>query len=425
METSEVMPARAGSLWHHTDFMRLWIGQTISSLGSRITRDGLPLVAVLVLGATPSQMGVLSAVGSAAVLLTSLPAGVWVDRLRRRPIMIAADIGRAALLATIPIAAVTHQLHIEQLYLVIALTGALTVLFDVAYEAYLPSLVERQNLVEGNSKVALSDSIAEVLGPGLAGFLIQLLTAPIAMLFDALSFVASIVSLLFVRQREPPPAARHEYQPLAREMIDGLRFVFGDARLRAMALSGGIRSFFGSFFGVLYGLYAIRELGLSAAALGLTIAMGGVGSLIGSALAEKSVKGLGLGITLIGALLAGNLTGFLIPSAGGGPIVAMLMLMLAQLLGDALHTIYDITSLSFRQSITPDRMLGRANASLQMLIAGVGPIGALIGGGLAEAIGLRATLFVACLGILLSTGWVIFSPIRSVRDQRALHQTDV
>jgi predicted MFS family arabinose efflux permease len=414
------MPARTGRLWHHADFMRLWFGQTISSLGSRITRDGLPLAAVLVLGATPSQMGVLSAVGSAVVLLTSLPAGVWVDRLRRRPIMIAADIGRAVLLATIPIAALVHQLRIEQLYIVIALTGALTVLFDVAYEAYLPSLVERENLVEGNSKVALSESIAEVLGPGLAGFLIQLLTAPIAMLFDALSFIASIVSLAFIRKPEPPPAARHAQQPLAREMIDGVRFVFGDARLRAMALSGGMRSFFGSFFGVLYALYAIRELGLDAAALGVTIAMGGVGSLIGSVLAEKSVKGLGLGATVIGALLAGSLVGFLIPSAGGEPIVAMLMLMLAQLFGDALHTIYDITAISLRQSITPDRMLGRANASLQMLIAGVGPIGALIGGVLAEAIGVRATLLVACLGILLSTLWVIFSPIRSIRDHRWL-----
>ncbi len=418
METADKPAVQAGfgGLWHHADFMRLWIGQTISELGSRITRDGLPLAAVLVLNAQPSQIGVLTAVGSAMVLLTSLPAGVWVDRLRRRPIMIAADVGRALVLAMIPIAALTKQLRIELLYLVTALAGGLTVLFDAAYEAYLPSLVERENLVEGNSKLALSGSIAEVLGPGLAGFLIQLLTAPIAMLFDALSFVASVMSLLLLRKPEPPPVPIEARRPIGREMIDGLRFVMRDARLRAIALSGGTRSFFGSFIGVLYGLYAIRELHMGAAALGVTIAMGGVGSLIGAVLATRTGQRFGIGVTLIGTLLLSSLATFLIPLAGNIPTIAILLLMAGQLLGDTLQTIYGITSTSLRQTITPDRMLGRANTSLQVFIAGIGPIGALIGGALAEIIGVRSTLVVAALGLVLSTACVIFSPIRHLRD---------
>lgn len=403
-------------LWHHADFMRLWSGQTISELGSRITRDGLPLVAVLVLGASPSQMGAITAVGSTVVLLISLPAGVWVDRLRRKPIMLGADLGRALIVAAIPIAALTGQLRLEVLYLVVALNGALTVLFNAAYEAYLPSLIERKNLVEGNSKLALSSSLAEVLGPGLTGFLVQLLTAPIAMAFDAVSFLASIGSLLLIRAPEVVPAPLETRRHLAHEMLQGLRWVWGDRRLRALALAGGTRSFFGNFFGVLYSLYAIRLLGLNAAMLGVTIAMGGVGSLIGAAWADRVVKRFGLGRALIGSSVVSGVISLLVPLASGPALMAMSMLMLSQLMSDALSTINAITSISLRQSITPDRLLGRTSTSLQMLIAGVGPIGALIGGLLAEAIGVRETLLVAVLGILLSTSWLIASPLRSVRD---------
>lgn len=410
-------PPRFSGLWRHPDFMKLWLGQTVSELGSRITRDGLPLAAVLVLGATPFQMGVLTAIGSAIVLVTSLPAGVWVDRLRRKPIMIAADLGRAALLATIPIAALSGQLRIELLYLVIALTGALTVLFTAAYEAYLPSLVERQNLMEGNSKLALGESLAEVLGPGLAGFLIQALTAPIALLFDALSFLVSVVSLIFIRKPEPGPVAHNQPRHFWRELADGLRLVWNEPHLRALALAGSMRSFFGSFFGVLYGLYAIRVLNLNAAALGLTIAMGGVGSLIGAVLAERTVRRMGIGTTLIGTAFLGGSLNFLIPLAGGSLWTAMAVLMIAQLAGDAFSTIYFVIALSLRQSVTPTGLLGRMSSSMQLMMAGVAPIGALAGGLLAEALGARATLFIASAGILLSSGWLLASPIRGLRNR--------
>jgi len=402
-------------LWRHADFMKLWSGQTISELGSRITRDGLPLVALLVLGASPLQMGVITALGSLVVLLISLPAGAWVDRLRRKPIMLVADIGRALIIAVVPIAALTQQLRLEQLYLVVAVNGGLTVLFNAAYEAYLPSLISRENLVEGNSKLALSSSLAEVLGPGLAGFLVQLFTAPIALALDAASFLASIASLVLIRTPEPPPAAIETRRHLVHEIVEGVRWVWADRRLRALALAGGTRSFFGNFIGVLYSLYAIRVLGLDAAALGVTIAMGGVGSLVGAAMADRAANRFGLGRALIGsALFSGALT-FLIPLANGSVLQAMLILMLSQLGGDALSTIHGITTISLRQSVTPDRLLGRTSTSLQVLIAGVGPLGALAGGALAEVIGVRETLFIAVTGILLSTGWLIASPLRQTR----------
>lgn len=395
---------RSGGLWRQPDFLKLWTGQTISELGSRITRDGLPLAAVLVLGATPAQMGLLTAVGSVAILAASLPAGAWVDRLRRRPVMIWADVGRAALLFSIPVAAFTGSLNLIHLCLVLALSGVLTVVFDAGYEAYLPSLIERENLIEGNSKLAVSSSLAEILGPGLAGFLIQAITAPLAILFDALSFLASVVSLMMIRKPEPPPVTAQERQHIVHEMKEGLRFVWREPHLRALALASATRSFFGTIIGVLYGLYLIRDLGLSAAAIGITIAMGGIGSLIGAVLAERVVNRFGLGRTLSLTLIISGALTFCIPLAGGSPLTAMGILMLGQLCGDALQDIYFITQTSLRQGLTPDRLLGRVSASTQLLAMGAAPLGALFGGVLAEIIGARATLFIASTGIMLAAG---------------------
>lgn len=404
-------PAR---LWKNAEFLKLWTGQSISELGSRITREGLPLAAVLVLGATPAQMGLLAAVGGAPVLLTGLLAGVWVDRLKRRPILIAADIGRAILLGSIPAAAFLGILNVWQLYIVLALSGILTVLFDVAYVAYLPGLVERENIVEGNSKLALSGAAAEVAGPGLAGVLIQTVTAPIAILLDAISFLVSVLTLSLIRKPEPPPAPAGERKPIAHEIREGLRATWGNKVLRAFLLSAGTTSFFGSFFGALYTLYAIRELGLGPAALGVTIAMGGVGDLVGALLAARLVKRYGLGPTLIGSFALGGGAAFLIPFASGPVVVAVGFLMAAQLVGDMLQTVYAINEVSVRQSITPDRLLGRTNASIQMLSAGIGPVGALAAGVLGESIGLRPTLTIAAVGGLLAILWLVFSPVRSL-----------
>lgn len=409
------------SLWRHADFIKFWTGQTISALGSRITRDGLPLAAVLTLGATPAEMGLLAAVGTAPVILVGLFAGVWVDRLRRRPILIAADLGRAALLATIPGAALLGVLGMTQLYVVAAVAGILSVFFDVAYAAFLPSLVEREHLVEGNSKLALSSSTAEILGPGLAGVLVQALTAPIAIFLDALSFVVSAVSVAWIRQPEPVPMPSREQPQVGREIAEGLQAVFNHPVLRALTGSAGTLGFFGGFFGTLYTLFAIRELGLNAAGLGVAIAFGGVGDLLGALTAQHIVARAGLGATLVGMVVVMTVGGMLTPLAvfaGGSYWLALGMLVASQLVGDWARAIYLINEISLWQAVTPDRLLGRTNASLQLVMAIVTLGGSLAGGILGQTIGITATLVVAVLGRLLAVVWVAFSPVRRMRQTR-------
>lgn len=396
--------------------MKLWTGQTISELGSRITREGLPLAAVLTLGATPIQMGWLAAVGSLPVLLVGLFAGAWVDRLHRRPILILADLGRALLLLTIPLAAVLGTLAIAQLFVVLALAGILSVLFDIAYAAYLPSLVGRESIVEGNQKLALSGSTAEVLGPSLAGFLVQLVTAPIAILLDAFSFLVSAISVGLIHKREPPSPPSRARPHIGREIMEGLRVGLGHPVLRALVGTESTSAFFGNFFGTLYSLYAIRELGLGAAALGVTITFGGIGDLAGAFLASVLPRRWRLGNILIGSLVIKSGASMLIPIAGGPPWMAMLLLMMAQLFGDGARMIYDIHAVSLRQTVTPDHLLGRVNASLQFIIAGLGPMGAILGGILAETLGIRTTLAIAVLGGLGASVWLVFSPIRKMAE---------
>ncbi|MBI4640198.1 MAG: MFS transporter, partial [Candidatus Tectomicrobia bacterium] len=262
------MSSQSAGLLHHPGFMKLWIGQTISQFGSKITRTALPLTAVLVLEATPVQMGLLAALGSAPVLVVGLLAGVWVDRLRRRPILIAADLGRAVLLGLIPVSALLGLLRIEQLYIAALLVGILTVFFDVAYQSFLPSLVDREQIVEGNSKLGVSDSVTEIGGPALAGGLIQLVSAPITILLDAFSFLFSALFVGLIDISEPLPTPSEQRKSVWRDVVEGLRVVLGNPLLRAIAGSSSTFNFFGGFFGALYGLYAIRELGIEPAILG-------------------------------------------------------------------------------------------------------------------------------------------------------------
>ena len=259
------------------DFRKLWIGQAISQIGSNITGVGLPLTAVLVLKASPLQMGFLSGAGAAAVLIFGLFAGAWVDRLRRRPILIAADLGRAVVLGIIPLAAMLHRLTIGDLYLMAVGSSILTVLFDVSYQAYLPSLIARENILTGNSRLALTESIAQIAGPGIAGILVQLITAPMAMLFDAASFVCSAISVWLIRKPEPVPTRTLEPH-IGREISEGLGASWRDPLLRALAGRKSTSAFFLGFGSSLYFLFTMRELGLTAALLGIIIAIGGTGS---------------------------------------------------------------------------------------------------------------------------------------------------
>ena len=408
------MPSRPASLWRDPDFLKLWIGQTISELGSRVTIVVLPLIAVLILHAKPFQMGLLAGIGGFVSLFFGLAAGLCVDRLRRRPILIATDLGRAAVLGSIPVAAMFGILRMQQIYAVVALAGILTVLFDVAYPSYLPSLVERDQMLEGNSKLAFSSSIAEIAGPGLTGILVQLLTAPMAILLDALSYLISALTIWLVRksERQVVPTPRlHVWE----ELTAGMRAIAHSPIRRAIAGHSGTAGFFGGFFASLYILYAISDLHLSPALLGAVIALGGIANALGALMAPRLIRRTGLGAALIGSILIMGAASLMIPLAHGSVVRATAFLMLAQV-GDVCWPVFNVCELSLRQAITPGEVLGRVNAAMQMLNRGLLPIGSLGAGALAEWMGLRPTLAVGAAGVLLSSLWLVFSPIRTMRD---------
>lgn len=398
-----------------SEFRKLFAGQAISQIGSRITREGLPFTAYMVLGASPLQMGILSGSAAGAMLVLGLFAGAFADRVRRRPIMIAADLGRAALLATIPLAALAGRLSFPHLVLVAAACGILTVLFDVSYQAYVPSLVDVRALVEANSHLALSESIAEVAGPPLTGMLVQTLTAPIAIGFDALSFLISAASLGWIRRPEPAAVAASDAQPhILREILEGLRFSWSDRRLRALMLASITGAWFVGFQGAVYIIFAMQTLHLTPGVLGLLIGVGGVSSILGSLIAPRLIDRWGYGNSLIGAIALDGVAAFLIPMAHGSAWTAAAFLAAAQA-ADATWSIMAIDLLGIRQSVTPPRLLARVNSAAQLTFRGVYPLGALTGGVLAGAIGIRPTMLLSATGFLLSVLWLVFSPVRGLR----------
>lgn len=409
-----MMRRRFRGLWSHSDFMRLWTGQTISVFGSLIGATAIAFTAILVLHATPIQLGILSATRLAPGFLTGLIAGAWVDRLRRRPILIGADIGRAVLLATIPLAAVFGLLRIEQLYVVTFFVSILSIFFDVAYESYLPSLIGRDQLIEGNSKFSASESVAEVSGLGLAGWLVQLFTAPVTILIDALSFVVSAISVGLVRvpeQAQVPGVAPN----MRLEIVAGLRAVVHHPLLRALAACTLSKEFFGGMYGALVMLYMVRDLGFAPGILGTIWALGGISSLGGAMATGRVTRGLGIGSTMILGLLFSSIAMFLIPLAQGATLTAALLLILQQISGDGPAAIYQINLVSLRQAITPEQLLGRVTASAEFLRLGAALTGSLLGGLMGRMIGVRTTLVVGAVGSLLSTLWLALSPIRSLR----------
>ncbi len=409
-------------LWRDSDFMKLWIGETVSLLGSQITPFALPLVAILVLNATPDQMGILGAVEFAPFLLIGLFAGVWIDRRRRRPILIGADIARTLLLATIPIAAMLNALSMMQLYIVGFLVGIFTVFFDVSYQSYLPALVKREKLVEGNSKLEISRSVATIAGPGLAGQLVQLVTAPIAIAIDAVSFLVSAIFLSLIRVPEPDPVPHGERRSFWMEIREGLNVVLGNPLLRSIAGCTATANLFGSIMGAVLLLYLTRVLHIEPGLLGLIFSIGSIGALVGALYAGRAAQRFGVGPTIVGSALLGGLGSLFIPFAAGPlPVIAVLLIG-AQFLMGLSGTIYNINQVSLRQTITPDRLQGRMNATMRFMVWGTMPIGSLIGGGMGTALsnsmgdgpGLQATLLIGAVGGVLAFLWVFMSPVRAL-----------
>ncbi len=416
MTPAETVPGRPpcrGGLWWHADFRRLWVGETVSQFGSTVSRLALPLVAILMLHASTWQVGVLGACETAAFVAVGLPAGAWVERMRLRSVLIVNDLLRAALLAWVPLAGFLGVLSVEQLYVVALVTGVSTVFFDVAYQSYLPQLVGRDLLVEGNAKLQASESVSQIAGPGLGGALIQVLTAPWAVLVDALSFLwsAAWVTRIAVRPPRPEPTADPD---LLREIRDGLRFVLGNRMLRAIALCTGTANLFGSATGaVLYVLLA-RQLRLSPGVIGLLTSTAAVGGLIGALLAGRIAARIGQGPAIWIAMLVAGPCGLVTPfvhrdwTLGLFAVTQIVMWMGV--------VVYNISQVSFRQALCPPRLLGRMNATMRFLVWGTMPFGALLGGLSGSAIGLRATLLAAAAGQSLAFLPVLLSPLRRARE---------
>ena len=410
------MRQRFTGLWCDREFLKYWTASAISDVGSQITALALPLIGALTLMATPWQMGALTAASTAPIVIVGLFAGVIVDRLRRRPVLIAADVARAVLLLTIPLTSLLGVLRIEILYAVAFLVGALSLLFDVAHLAFLPSLVRREDLVDGNSKLEVTAAAAQVVGPGAGGTIIGFLGAPFAVVLDAVSFLVSGWLIKQTRAVEPPRARTDERSSMWSEIQEGLRAVFAQPILRALMGCSATINLFGRMFLAVYVLYMTRDLGLGPLGVGLVLATGGLGSLAGAVVGAPATRRFGFGPVLIASALAFGLTGLLVPLAVMFPRVALPMVVASEFGQWMSILVYYVAAISVRQAMTPDRLQGRVNATIRFVAGAALPVGALLGGALGGVIGLALTLVVAELGTLLGVIWLVLSPVRTLRE---------
>jgi predicted MFS family arabinose efflux permease len=405
-------PPRLGLLRDH-DFRGLFASTTVSQFGQQVTVLALPLVAVLALDVNEFQIGLLFTFTTAAFLLVGLPAGAWVDRMRRRQVLIVADLARAALLVTIPVAWWLDLLTLTQLYLVALVSGVFTVFFDVAYQSYLPHLIGRDKLVEGNTKLEGVRAVSDVAGPGVAGQLIQALTAPVALLVDAITMALSAIFVARIRKREDKPERKPDAN-LRREIAEGLRFVLGHRLLRPIAICTASANFCLAAYAAMEILFMVRVLGLSEGAIGLVFVFVGAGGVIGFMLVSRTVAWLGQGPAIWISVAVTMPFGLLLPLAQPGPTVwlgAFGLLVVA-----AGSIIYNVIQVSFRQGLTPDHLLGRMNATMRFLVWGTMPLGGLAGGVLGQVYGARMALIVLAAASTLTFLPVFLSPLRRMRE---------
>ena len=406
----------AGGLWHHADFMKLWTGQSISEVGSQVSALAIPWIAAVGLHASPIAFSILGMLGFLPFILFALPAGVWVDRLRRRPILIGGDAARAVLLAIIPILWALGALHMWQLLVLQFVIGIFTVFFDVAYQSYLPALVEREDLIDGNAKIQLTASVAQVAGPSAAGALIAAVSAPYAIAIDAVSFVVSALFMLRIRKPESVPE-RAEGAPKPKmwpEVKEGLRWVVGHPWLRAIATCTGTSNFFGTITFAIALLYFTRSLHLSAFEVGVVFGVGSVGSVVAALVANRLQHALGIGRAILFPIVVAQIGLLAYPLAPRS--FPLPVLIAGNLLFGFGAVAYNIAQVSLRQAITPERLQGRMNAAMRWIVWGTIPLGTMAGGGIATAWGLRAALWVGGIGSLFTFLPIALSSVRSIRE---------
>ena len=414
--TSPAPPPVKRSLLRHRDFLKLWTAETVSVFGSQISGLAIPIVAAIALHVSPFEFGLLNTIEMLPFILLSLPAGVWVDRLPRRPILIVGDLGRALALLTIPIAFALDALTIWQLYAVGFVTGCLTVFFDVAYQSYLPSVVDRDQLVEGNSKLEITRSASQIAGPGLAGVLIGLVKAPVAILLDAFSFLFSAAFIFWIRRPEPPLVSHQEAtgaKPSMREEIAvGLRYVIGHRWLRSIAATTGTSNFFGNVSGSILILWLVRERSFTPELLGLAFSIGSIGFLLAALVTSRLTKRLGVGRMLVISSVGFSLAGLPVAIAPDGLLFGAVAV--SGFVGGFCSVAWNVNQVSLRQAITPLRMQGKMNATMRFIVWGTLPIGSILGGFLGGTIGLHATIWVGALGGLIAFVPVTMSQVRQI-----------
>lgn len=402
------------SLWRNRDFLRLWAGETISLFGSEVSELALPLAAILVLDADAAALGLLGAARFTPFLLLTLPVGVLADRRRRRPILVAANLGRAVAIGSVPALAVLDLLSMPALLLIAFVVGSLTVLFDVTYVSYVPTVVGRDQLIAGNSRLQVSASAAAIGGPGLGGLLVQAMTAPAALLVDAMSYVVSAVNLLLIRTAEPKPGG--ERDGVVSELREGFAMLLGHTSLRALAGVAGAYNLFSQWITVLFLLFAVAELRMSPAVIGLIISSGAVGALIGALLAGSVAGRIGIGPAIVWAVIVESAVMLPIGFLAGTSSFVLLVLTAVHVVNGCFVTMSSVHALAYRQAVAPERLLGRITAGYRFLSYGAIPVGALFGGLAGEWLGLRGGLVLGTVGLLTSAAFVLLSPLRHVRE---------
>jgi MFS family permease len=403
--------ALGGRLWRNADFMRLWVGQTISEAGTQVSALAVPTVAILLLHASPFQVGLLTALEFLPFPVLGLVAGVYADRLKRRPLMIASDLGRMVALATIPAAFSFGVLTMEQLYAVGLVVGVFNVFFGISYQSYLPALIDRADLVEGNSKIEVSRSTAQLAGPAIAGFAIQAIGAAEAIVIDAASYLVSAVSIWLIKKPEPKPApaTASGRSGFWHEMWEGIQVVIHNPTLWKIAGCTATANLGSNMAFAVELIFMYRYLHLAPGVVGIVFAVGAVGGLLGAIATSAVVQRLGVGVTLLVSILGGSLL-MATPLAAqtNAPVFLSALFFFEFLIGAP----YNITQVSLRQAITPDRVQGRMNATMRTIVWGTIPIGSVVGGILGTVIGVVPTIVLGGFIALLAAGWILAGPIR-------------
>ena len=399
-------------------FLALWIGQSVSAIGSQISGIAIPVIAVTFLGATELEMGLLTAADTSAFLIFGLLAGALVDRWIKRQVMLIADLVRMLAVALVPILWIYGVLNIYQLMFIGAVLSVATVFFDVSYQSYIPILLPKEYIGIGNSRLETTSQISGIAGPGVVGWLLQFFKAPLLLIIDALSFFVSAVSLWFIKDREEPKP-KADRKPLVQEIKAGLHFVWNQRLIRAISFTTSTSNLFGTIAGTMFALYFFRTeyLGFNTASYGILVSLGSVGGLLGATVTPRLIKLFGEGpLVVISAIVSGSVQ-LLIPIAWYTPREYALVFLGAQFfLTSFLALTYNITQVTARQRICPEHLLGRMNASIRFMVWGCMPIGALISGALGTVLGVVPTLWIGAIGGLFAASFVFFSPLRTMRE---------